>query len=99
MAEELSGQADQLQSTMSFFKVRNEKRRLLTGGTGDGSGSGSGSVERAVKAGSATPRTATGAATAPATAAPRGQTTGITIPMGEGGNAHGDHQDDEFEEY
>jgi methyl-accepting chemotaxis protein len=109
MAEELSGQADQLQSTMSFFKVRNEKRRLLTDGsrssgnghsaTGNGTATAPAREARTAGAGSATPRTATRAATAPATAAPRGQTTGITIPMGEGGNAHGDHQDDEFEEY
>lgn len=35
MAEELSSQADQLQSTMSYFKVRDgEEQHLLTSGAG-----------------------------------------------------------------
>jgi methyl-accepting chemotaxis protein len=107
MAEELSGQADQLQSTMSFFKMKNEQHRLLTsnshqGGNGHAAAasgqtrhSGNG-VQQAVRAGS-TP--AAGKA-ASAASAPKGEATGITIPMGgDGGHGAGDTHDDEFEEY
>jgi methyl-accepting chemotaxis protein len=106
MAEELSGQADQLQSTMSFFKVKNEQRRLLTsnshqGGNGHAAAAGgqaqhSAGAHQAVKAGSA-PAAARNTASAAPT--PKGEATGITIPMGGDGNGAGDVHDDEFEEY
>ncbi|MFP4565658.1 MAG: methyl-accepting chemotaxis protein [Spirochaetaceae bacterium] len=99
MAEELAGQADQLQSTMAFFKVKDEERRLLThtaprGGNGAGHGNGAGTgVHHATKTAGAT------TASAPAgSAAPKGEATGITIPMG-GNRGAGDVHDDEFEEY
>ncbi|MFP4565656.1 MAG: methyl-accepting chemotaxis protein [Spirochaetaceae bacterium] len=111
MAEELSGQADSLQNTISFFKVDQtdgEQRRLIdrTGGNGGGHAAPAGSqharhagagARHAVRAGSAS-ATRTGSTDPAGSAAPKGEATGITIPMGGSGGA-GDVHDDEFEEY
>jgi hypothetical protein len=111
MAEELSGQADQLQDTMAFFRLRSETARLLTDGTSAASGS-SGPLShqsvpqngnaaegnghhKAVKAGRAASPT-----TASSSDQAHTESTGITIPMGANGNGRsGDPKDDEFEEY
>lgn len=101
MAEELAGQADQLQSTMSFFKVKNEQRRLITdSGNRNGGGQASRQTQTAGGTGSQQ-QTAVkaGPAAKPAAAASKSEATGITIPMGDSNGASADLQDDEFEEY
>ncbi|NBF39168.1 MAG: HAMP domain-containing protein [Spirochaetes bacterium] len=114
MAEELSGQADSLQNTISFFTVDQTdggQRRLIdnTAGTraaqtGPAAGAGQGAPRHAgtqahqgTGAGSAATAQQTSAASGASTT--RGETTGITIPMGGDGNGAGDVHDDEFEEY
>lgn len=107
MAEELSGQADSLQNTISFFTVDQTdggQRRLIdrTGGNGGGH-SLPGTTQHAQHTGDSAHKTASRkGASAPTSAAsaPKGEATGITIPMEGGGNGGaGDMQDDEFEEY
>lgn len=91
MAEELSGQADQLQSTMSYFKVRTDERRMLSAPPQ--------TAAKAAGAGQASAATlaATPPAAAPAAAPATGAKTGITLPM-DGGNGTDAH-DDDFEEF
>jgi methyl-accepting chemotaxis protein len=108
MAEELSGQADSLQNTISFFTVDQTdggRRRLIdrTGDNGGGPSTPAGTTQHAEHTGDSTHKTASrkgASATTSATSAPKGEATGITIPMGgEGNGGAGDVQDDEFEEY